>query len=104
MQIRCSESREKEPKAGYDLTELSEERPGIGLYSESHSWWRLNSYPLFLPHSVWCWSAPGSAWEGGVALPVSPQSHSACSVQIYLLNAEDGIPGVVLGTGIPASS
>lgn len=28
-----------------------------------------------------------------MALPVSPQSRSACSVQIYLLNAEDGIPG-----------
>ena len=31
-----------------------------------------------------------------MALPVSPQSRFACSVQIHLLNAEDGIPGVVL--------
>lgn len=38
-----------------------------------------------------------------MALPVSPQSRSACSVQIHLLNAEDVIPGVVLGTEIPAS-
>lgn len=38
-----------------------------------------------------------------MALPVSPQSRSVCSVQIDLLNAEDGIPGAVLGTEIPAS-